>query len=835
MFRLKNLLLLIIFSFSLSLYSQTEKKEETPEEKIVVTKIKLIPTQELTSRIPDATNKINKIKSSLISSNELKVKKAKLDTFLIKLKEFEREHAAFNKRLTDQSRLQFELYQWMKQKDKLTRLQKEFSDINSDLLKDKEKLVELKTLWGKSLEAAKKDNLPRNAKKIINNFIKEIDKAEVLVNDKSTFVYTQLERITTKTILINDYIQVIENKLDNLNDLMLFTKEPSLFHVLFSNDTTQTKRTYTAKEIFNPIVQYLNDNIMIVVVHFIFLFLLIAAMTIVKKRIKPEKYKSINPRLLHTVFEVLSRPLSTSFLIFLLSANMVYSDAPPVMRTLIFFLLLIPVMIILPVITIRQLNFYIYGLGFIYLLTLFLRLHLLASAIQYIIILVTIVLTLLGINKFLKRNIIIRIFQKNPAKNLISLLFYIFALLLIIAFFSIIIGYYTLGIFLFDNTVWAIYRFFLFYAAYVILDGFNELMINSDYVLKIKSIKKNKDEILSWVNTLIRLILVYYFFKEVFSLFRIEDQAGDFLTSLWTFKISPGELEFTIGNIVTLIVTLWISNLLSKIISTVLEQDVLQKFRFKRGVPKTISTLAKYTVLTIGFLVAIAAAGMELKSFTIILGALGVGIGFGLQDIINNFISGLILLFERPIQVGDTVQVDQLWGTVKNIGIRSSLIRAFDGSEVIVPNSMLISRQVTNWTLSDQKRRLEIEVGVEYGTDLNKVMKILVDCAKKHKSVMDDPAPSAWFSGFGDNSINFRLVFWHPEFDGSLTVKSEVALAIFDAFTKENITIPFPQQDVYIKEQPDSSSAKEKETKAAKEQPTKQPKKNVRKSKDTDD
>jgi len=832
MFKLKYLLLLITVVFSLSLYSQDKKKEETPEEKVIAPKIKLIPTHELTSRIPDATNKIKKIKESLISKDELNLKKAKLDTFLINLKKFEREHAAFTKRISDESRLRYELYQWVKYKNKLTEIQHEFNSINSDLLNDKEKLTELKNVWEKSLEVAKKNNLPRNAKKIVSSFITEIDNVDMLVNQKSNFLYTQLERITNNTITINDYIQIIEKKLDNLTELMLLTKDPSLIHIIFNKDTTQTRRTYTATELFVPIGQYFSDNIIVVVIHFLFLFILITLMTIVKKRIKPEKYKDINPRLLYTVFEVLSRPLSTSFLIFLLSANMVYSDAPPVMRTLIFFLLLIPVLIIIPVITIKQLNFYIYGLGVIYLLTLFLRLHLIASSIQYLIILGAIILTLLGINKFLKRKILIRIFRKKTAKNIVVFLFYAFSLLLVIAFFSIIIGYYTLGVFIFDNTIWSIYRFFLFYAAYVILDGFNELMINNDYVLKIKSVNKNKEAILSWTNTLIRLILVYFFLKEVFSLFRVEDQVKEFLVSLWALKISPGELEFTIGNILTLIITLWVSNLLSKVISSVLEQDVLRKFKFKRGVPKTISTLAKYTILTIGFLIAIAAAGMELQSFTIILGALGVGIGFGLQDIINNFISGLILLFERPIQVGDTVQVDQLWGKVKSIGIRSSVIRAFDGSEVIVPNSMLISREVTNWTLSDQKRRLEIEVGVEYGTDLSKVLKILIDSAKKHKSVMDDPEPMAWFTGFGDSSINFKLVFWHPEFDGSLALKSEVAISVFEAFEKEGITIPFPQQDVYIKENVTGTTAtdneKDKEVKDQKTDEKKSPIKDKR-------
>jgi len=801
MLQVRNIFILIAFLIFQTVSAQDAKQADDNKEKPVEPKIKLIPTIELTSRIPDATNKIKKIKQSLISKDDLYLQKAILDTFFITLKEFEKKHKSFDKRLTDQARLQDELYQWDNKKEELGLIQKKINSINNDLLNKKEKLQEIKTVWEKSLEAAKKDNLPRNAKKLVTSFLSEIENIEILVNQKSNFVYSLLEKITNTTISINDNIQVVEKKLNNLTELLLFTKEPSLLKIILSdNDSTTLKRTYTVKELYTPIKHYVSDNSIYIIIHFIFLLLLIILLFVVKRRIKPEKYKSINPRLLHTVFEVLSRPLSSAFLIYLLSSNMLYADAPPILRTLTYFLLLIPVMIILPVITVKQLNFYIYGLGAVYLLTLFLRLHLVNPVFQYFIILVTTVFAILGIGKFLKKSIIIRIFPDNTSRNLISLLFYAFVVLLVIAFFAIIVGYYSLGVFLFDNTIWSIYRFFLFYAAYVLLEGFTELIIYSEYVSKINSIRKNKDDVLKWLATAIRLILTYYLFKEIFNLFKVWDKITESISNIWTFEITAGNINFSIGNVFTLIITLYLSNLLAKTVSSVLENDILKKFRFKRGVPRTISTLAKYTILTIGFLTAVAAAGMDIKNFTIILGALGVGIGFGLQDIINNFISGLILLFERPIQVGDTVQVDQLWGTVKNIGIRSSVIRAFDGSEVIVPNSMLISREVTNWTLSDQKRRLEIEVGVEYGTDLKKVLKILIDSANKNKKIMQDPAPSAWFIGFGDSSINFKLVFWHPEFDGSLAVKSEVAINIFDAFEKEGITIPFPQQDVYIKE-----------------------------------
>ena len=802
-----------LFSQKKNSATETTKQESSP-------KIELIPALEITNRLPDATNKINSINKSLITTELLNEGKVKLDTFLLEYKEFVKLHNLSKIKTLEQSRLQNKLYSWEKEKEKLNSIQQTFDDIKSELLEQKTSLLSIKTLWEKSLEAAKKDNLPGSARRMVNSFLKDVDKIDITINKKNEFVYKQLEIIANTIIALNDSIQEINNNLGSITETLLLKKEPSLFHKIFKEEKEELKEempeNYTLNDLYTPIVNYTSDNLTLLIFHFVFFLLLFVLLNIVKKRIKREKYTNEETRLIHFSFEILSRPVITSFLIFLLSSNVLYYDAPPIFETLTYFLLLIPVMIILPIITIKQMDIYIYGLGFLYLLTLFLRLHIVNPLTEYLIILGTISAALIGIEKFLRKNIIYKVILKTISRTIVILLFYSFAALLIVSFFSIILGYYSLGVFLFDNTIWSIYRFFLFYAAFVIIAGFTELLIHSDYIQQINSIKKNSKDILSWISSFILVMTFFFLFKDIFSLFDIDKPIAESFISLWNFALPIGELNITIGNILTLFITIWVSGLISKIVSSVLEQDVLKKFKLKRGVPRTISILAKYTILTVGFLIAIAAAGMELSNFTIIMGALGVGIGFGLQDIINNFISGLILLFERPIQTGDTIQVGELWGKVKNIGIRSSIVRSFDGSEVIVPNGMLISREVTNWTLSDQKRRLDIEVGVEYGTDLKQVLGILIDCANKHKDVMDDPAPAAWFIGFGDSSINFKLLFWHPSFDGSLVVKSEVAIEIFDALKKANITIPFPQQDVYIKENTQTEN-KQKITKSIKE------------------
>jgi small-conductance mechanosensitive channel len=217
-------------------------------------------------------------------------------------------------------------------------------------------------------------------------------------------------------------------------------------------------------------------------------------------------------------------------------------------------------------------------------------------------------------------------------------------------------------------------------------------------------------------------------------------------------------------------------------------------------VPGAISLLVKITLMGLGIMLAFGAAEIDMSQITILIGALGVGIGFGLQNIFNNLISGLILAFERPIQTGDIIQIStlNLMGEVKEIGIRASTVRTFDGAEVIVPNGNLISNEVINWTLSDQRKRQEILVGVKYGTDTAKVLEILNSVVIEQNNVLKNPAPFNIFIGFGDSSLDFRVLFW-TRFDVGMGTKSAVGISIDEAFKKNGIEIPFPQRDLHLR------------------------------------
>jgi small-conductance mechanosensitive channel len=268
------------------------------------------------------------------------------------------------------------------------------------------------------------------------------------------------------------------------------------------------------------------------------------------------------------------------------------------------------------------------------------------------------------------------------------------------------------------------------------------------------------------------------------------------------FRIVPGKILLSLLIFALIIIsTGWIKRQL--------ETNWLPKTTMDRGGREAVVTITGYTMFVIAALAALSVAGFNFSNIAIIAGALSVGIGFGLQNIVNNFVSGLILLFERPIRKGDWVQVGTTEGYVQNIRIRSTRILTFDRSDVIVPNSELISNQVTNFMLGDIRGRAIIRVGVAYGSDVEKVRYVLTQVAEENELVVKDgtsPQPLVLFRGFGDSSLDFELRVHLYDVDRRLSTISNLNFAIDKAFREEGIEIPFPQRDVHVKALPDKNA-----------------------------
>ena len=272
--------------------------------------------------------------------------------------------------------------------------------------------------------------------------------------------------------------------------------------------------------------------------------------------------------------------------------------------------------------------------------------------------------------------------------------------------------------------------------------------------------------------------------------------------SLLTAKVERGALSISVEDVLAFALTLWVAYLLSAFHRFALEEDVYPRVGLTRGLSYALSSLLNYVLLTLGFLAGLAVLGLDLTKLTIMASAFGVGIGFGLQSVVNNFVSGLILLFERPIHVGDTIEAGGITGSVRRIGIRSSVMRTFQGAEVIVPNAQLVTERVTNWTLSDRQRLIELPVGVSYSAHPKKVVEMLEQVAQAHPQVLRQPAPRAYFTGFGDSAINFELRAWTDQFDQWFQLRSELAAAVYDAGQAAGISFPFPQREVRLLQDP---------------------------------
>jgi potassium efflux system protein len=268
-----------------------------------------------------------------------------------------------------------------------------------------------------------------------------------------------------------------------------------------------------------------------------------------------------------------------------------------------------------------------------------------------------------------------------------------------------------------------------------------------------------------------------------------------------------GGLKFSLEPILLTVGTIYVVLLISKAIQNILLDSIFPRYRVELGVQLSMVRLIHYSVLVVGFIILLNILGFELTKLTILGGALGVGIGFGLQAIVNNFASGLILLFERPIKVGDTIEIGNDFGEVKKLGLRATVVSTFDNAEIVIPNSDLITAPVTNWTLSGRQARVKVPVGVAYGSDIQKVLEILMSCAKEHPMVLSEPQPRALFLAFGASSLDIELRVWTPDFSDRRQLQSELNMEIKSEFSLAGIEIPFPQTDLHLRSVDDQAAA----------------------------
>jgi len=379
----------------------------------------------------------------------------------------------------------------------------------------------------------------------------------------------------------------------------------------------------------------------------------------------------------------------------------------------------------------------------------------------------------------------------------------VYVLFLTFSFFIIvcnIFGYAALSRYLFERFVLTLFLLALVLVIRAIIRPYFYQI--DEWLAQNKTDKKSEQLVFFWLCLLLDLILFFICLPFIARIFGTEWQYIQDTMKQAFFGFKVGNMTISIANIGAGLLVFLVLLFLTRVIQRILDQKILPKTNMDTSVRQSITQVLGYVGLIIALMASISTVGFDLTNLALIAGALSVGIGFGLQSIVSNFVSGLILLFERPIKVGDWVITNSGEGIVKKISVRATVVETFDRTSIIVPNAELISSSVKNWTHDDRIGRVIINVGVSYSSDPQQVRDILMDVINQDIDIIKNPKPVVYFKDFADSALIFDVRFFIWNIQDMYAISSKVRFSIWDAFKDAEIEISFPQRDLHIRTAP---------------------------------
>ena len=501
-----------------------------------------------------------------------------------------------------------------------------------------------------------------------------------------------------------------------------------------------------------------------------------------------------------TAAGVLGRPLSTWVLLSMLGVLALEPDAPLMVQQIALVLAAVPVLRLLPPASRRHLDhwprvitvlFLAERLGFLFLAnTLFYRLSTVAMA----------AVALAAILWLLARGR--RQAYPSGSERLVRALRAVAwgaAALLCVSLGANLIGNVSLSEMLTSGIIGSGYFGLVLYAGVTVIITLLQLLLARQGISRFRLAREHAPPLVQLLIRLLTAAAVVGWAVYTMDRFRVLRATYAVVTQVLSYSLEFGQISISLGNILIFVISVVIAFWAARTIRLILHDELLTRMSLPRGVGNSIASLTYYLVLLLGLGIALSAAGFQTSQLTIVFGALGVGIGFGLQGVVNNFVSGLILMFERPIQPGDVVDIGGTSGQVRDIGMRATRIKTFEGADVIVPNGTLLSDKLTNWTMLDRSRRIEATIGLAYGTEPRQVIALLDGVARQTQGVVTDPAPVVLFMGFGPSTLDFSVRAWTYDFDRWIDIRSDLLTRMYDALRAAGIEIPFPQRDLHLR------------------------------------
>jgi small-conductance mechanosensitive channel len=664
------------------------------------------------------------------------------------------------------------------------------------LVAQEKEVARIVETWQATRAAGKQQALPKVALSKIDEVLREADAVHNLIRDgMAKLLDLQNQLANRRDILKRIHDDLERAREESSRDLFVLDSLPLWEAVsrFQAQDVNMAEAVQSARRLIDDWHEFRGDYGDRILWHVLLFLSMIVLFHVLRRGTTPEAVERLGGS---SASFLLGRPSEMSFLLALVAMPLIYPEAPARILRIAIFPSVIPLIRLLPRLLPRMFRSWVYVLAALYILD-FLRNLLPHDWLLTRVLLLVISTGGCAAFGFFSHTQGAELSASGFRERLTLLAVRVALFLFAASVLSNLAGNLTLAEFLVATPVRITYAAALIYAGAQLLLTLTAVALQSRSARRLRSVRVETELFASRCRTFIRIAALVFWAVVTLNMIGVLSDVWAAGAALLQWRWKLGAAEISVQDLAVFFTVCLGAFIFSRMLRFVLTEEVFPRIRLPRGVPGAVDVLSRYGIMLLGFFIALAAAGVDLSKITLLISALGVGIGFGLQPVVNNFVSGLILVFEHPVQAGDFVEVGPIFGQVRKIGFRASVLRTPDGADVIIPNGELVGAKFVNWSLSDRLRRINISVGAAYGTDPDRVISILLEIARKHPAVLAEPAPLAVFDRFGDSALNFTLFCW-SYVDNFFIIRSELTIAINNAFKEAGIQIPLPQQDVHV-------------------------------------
>jgi len=667
----------------------------------------------------------------------------------------------------------------------------EVSDISNDLVTEINKWE----LTKKSLESA---SSKKNTYEGIDAVIETLQETLNFAQDRLENVFNIQSELTKLVLYVDDLITEIEvTQTQMKKDYFVFDSQPiwkkDTTNILVANIVESPKIDSSNKTkvslVKHSLLDFISSNIQTFVFQIVFILFLLLIIIKANKNWKKELDELSTPVEKQTKI-ILTHPIAAALVAGVLGSYFFYIAVIPSYSEISMFLVLLGTTYLLPRLTDKRFVIPLLLLFVAFIINTYSEfLNLSTGQIRWFLIL-TLVIIIIALE--LARRLVNTYPEKfRPINKFIRIISPIYIFISIIGIIGNIIGMVSLSSFVIRGVLYSTILGFVVFLVVRIMTSLVIVLFNFRKTPNIQTLSTIIDVSNRRIQPALHWFGVFIWLKFTLRSFGLHDPFINRIKELMQEEWLVGEVTISLGGIIAFSSIVAVTLLLAKLIGNIFQDEWVINM-LPRGASSAMSLMLKILVVCVGFYLALTAIGLDFSKLSLLIGALGVGIGFGLQNVVSNFISGLILAFERPINIGDSIEIDQEMGVVTNIGVRSSNIRTYSGAEAIIPNGDLISKKVVNWTLSNRDRRSKILMKTAPSADPNKVIELFNSIASENEYTFKTPTPKTYFYGYDETgNLSFALLFW-TTFSDTLKTDHAVSLSIFEKLKEEGITAPAP-------------------------------------------